>query len=105
VIGPGSEITGLTITSRRSEGGSLLPNADEAGGLCSFVVPKHGSITAAALPTTPGNGGDGYLPAAPAAPVGSRAPRDVVPAAVFAVLVGLCAAMWSGRRRRGLAAA
>ena len=103
VIGPGSEITGLTITSRRSEGGRFLPNADEAGGLCSFVVPAHGSITAATLPSGPGNGGDGYLPAAPT-PI-SSASRDLVPISVFAMLLGACAAVWTGRRRRGVAVA
>ena len=104
VIGPGSKITGLSITTRRSEGGRLLPNADEAGGVCTFVVPAKGSITAATLPSGRG-GGDGYLPAAPAPGARAAATRDLVPSLVFAMLIGACAAVWTGRRRRGAAVA
>jgi hypothetical protein len=104
-IGAGSTITGLSITTRRSEGGSLLPNADEAGGLCAFVVPKNGSITSATLPAGPSAGGDGYLPAAATANTGSNVWHNVVPSLVFAALIGGCAATWTGRRRRGLAVA
>ena len=100
VIGPGSKITGLTITTRRSEGGRLLPNADEAGGLCPFVVPKSGSITAATLPGGSGNAGDGYLPAALSPQVGSTTLANVLRSLVFAILVGACAAALVGRRRR-----
>jgi hypothetical protein len=104
VIGPGGKITGLSITTRRSEGGHFLPNADEAGGVCGFVVPQQGSITSATLPTGPGAGGDGFLPAAPVVNTGSHDVRNLVPSVVFAVLMGGCAAAWS-RRRRGLATA
>jgi hypothetical protein len=99
-IGPGSHITGLNITTRRSEGGRLLPNADEAGGVCPFVVPKTGSITAATFPSGPGNGGDGYLPAALTPHVDSTTLANLARSLVFAILVGACAATLTGRRRR-----
>jgi len=100
VIGPASRLTGFSITTRRSEGGRLLPNADEAAGVCPFVIPKTGSITAATLPSGPGSSDTGYLPAAPV-PHGSTASlANVLRSLLFAVLVGACVAAWSGRRRR-----
>ena len=102
VIGPGSEITGLKITMRRSEAGRFIPNADEAAGLCSFVVPDHGSIAQGMLP--PGSGGDGFLPGAPALRASADVVRDMVPSIIFAILVGACVTVVAGRRRRpGLA--
>ena len=100
VLGPGVRITGLTITTRRSEGASLLLNADEAGGVCPFVIPKSGSITSTALPGTPGGGGGGYLPAAAQPRLASTALADILRSLVFAILVGACAATLVGRRRR-----
>jgi hypothetical protein len=108
VIGPGSKITGLSITTRRSEAGHFIPNADEAAGVCPFVVPQHGSITAGTLPPGggSGNGGNpGLLPAAPVLQAGSTLLRDSLPALVFAVLLGACAGVLTDRRRRGLAVA
>jgi hypothetical protein len=102
MLGPGVQISGLTVTTRRSEGARLIINADEAAGLCPFVVPDHGSITAATVPGDSGPGGDGFLPSAPLL-VGAQTVRNLVPSVVFAVLVGACVATWTGRRRRGLA--
>ncbi|HEU5033993.1 MAG TPA: hypothetical protein VFT62_04440, partial [Mycobacteriales bacterium] len=109
VIGPGTQISGLSITTRRSEGGRLLPNADEAAGLCPFVVPQHGSISAAMLPGDvggPSNTGanPGLLPAAPAVAAGSSLLRGTVPALALAVLFGAAATIVSGRRRGGMTA-
>jgi hypothetical protein len=47
----GESITGLAITSRRDIANSVVPNADEAAGLCPFVVPS--STTPASAPTVP----------------------------------------------------
>jgi len=101
VLGPGVQISGLKVTTRRSEGARLIINADEAAGLCPFVVPKH-SITAATFPGGgSGPGGDGFLPSAPVLG-GTQALRNLVPSMVFAVLVGACVTAWTGRRRRGM---
>jgi hypothetical protein len=100
VIGPGVRVTGLTTTSYRSQAGDLYFAADAAGGLCPFVVPKTGSITAATLPSGPGDGGDGYLPAAMTPHVDSTTLANLARSLVFAILVGACAATLAGRRRR-----
>jgi hypothetical protein len=102
VIGPGAKITGLKITMRRSEAGRVVPNVDEAAGLCPFVVPKRGSVGAAAVP---GGGSDaGFLP--PASGLGLSTDRlaDVGESLLFALLLGTGTAAVVGRRRRPLPA-
>jgi hypothetical protein len=102
-LAPGVEFTGLKITTRRSEASSLVINADEAAGLCPFVVPGHKSGAAAALPGTPGGGNPGLLPAAPVLGDGSAALlRRSAPSVVFALLVGACVTVLGRRRRWGL---
>ncbi|MDQ1705802.1 MAG: hypothetical protein QOF18_2168 [Frankiaceae bacterium] len=105
VIGPSSTITGLSITTRRSEGGHFLPNADEAAGVCPFVVPKHGSIAQGVGPTGGSGDNPGLLPAAPRLGASSTVLRESLPGALLALLVGACAVAWTGRRRDGLALA
>ena len=100
VLGPGVRVTGLTATTYRSEASHLFLQADVAGGLCSFVIPKSGSITSATLPIGPGGGGSGYLPAALSPRVASVALGNLLRSLVLAILVGACAATLSGRRRR-----
>ncbi len=106
VLGPGAKLSGFTITSRRSEAGRFLPNADEAAGLCAFTIPAKGSVSAAVPPgsTGPGAGNPGLLPAAPSpAQVRSLVTR-MLPAGLMGLLVFTGAAV-VGRRRGGLALA
>jgi hypothetical protein len=42
-ISTGESITGLAITARRNVANSVVPNADEAAGLCPFVVQASAS--------------------------------------------------------------
>ncbi|HVA59194.1 MAG TPA: hypothetical protein VNG13_01500 [Mycobacteriales bacterium] len=107
VIGPGIKITGLSITSRRSEGAVLVPNADSANGLCPFVVPTHGSISSFTVPPAGGNGDPWLLPAPPAVGASLSAYlRSLLPDSVLALLLGLLAATVTNRRQRfGLVAA
>jgi hypothetical protein len=100
VIGPGSKITGLKITMRRSEAGKVVPNVDEAAGVCPFIVPDSGSVTAVAVPS--GGGDDGFLPAAPTLPVPSQL-RDFLVSLLFALLIGACVTVRTGRGRQALA--
>jgi hypothetical protein len=99
VIGPGSKITGLAITTRRSEAGHFLPNADEAAGVCGFVVPRHGSLAAHVVPGVPGSDNPWLLPAAPAIRAGASALRSALPALVFALLLGVAVGVGTSRRR------
>ena len=92
VIGPGTKITGLAVTMRRSEAGRLVPNADEGAGLCPFVVPQRGSVQAVAAP------GVGFLPGAPTVSTGML--RDLLPSAALAGLLGALVVAVAGRRRR-----
>jgi hypothetical protein len=104
VLGPGAKLTGFTVTARRSEGAHFLPNADEAAGLCPFVIPAKGSVAAAALPSNPGANDPGLLPAAPSVNALRSAVRTALP---VSILLGLAvgaaaAAAVGGRGRHGL---
>ena len=90
VLTPGTSITGLAVTMRRSEAARLVPNADEGAGLCPFVVPRHGSVRAFSVPA--------FLP--PAASLGGGLLRDELPSIALAGLLGALAAAVVGRRRR-----
>jgi hypothetical protein len=96
-ITPGTKITGLAVTMRRSEAGRLVPNADEGAGLCPFVVPRKGSIHSAAAPT-------GFLPAAPDLDAGAGVVRDLLPSLALAGALGALASVVLGRRRRWVGA-
>jgi hypothetical protein len=91
MIGPGTKITGLAITTRRSEAASFVPNADEAAGQCPFVVPRHGSLAARTIPA--------FLPPAAIAARAGRL-RDELPAAALAALLVAAVVAGAGRRRR-----
>jgi hypothetical protein len=98
VLTPGTKITGLAVTMRRSEAARLVPNADEGAGLCPFVIPRKGSTRAAAIP------GVAFLPGAPTLGTGTGLVRDAVPSVVLAGLLGALAAALAGRRRRWVGA-
>ena len=56
-LAKGAKLTGLSITTRRQEGGLLVPNADEAGSLgCPFVVGAQ------AVASGPATGGGSTVP-------------------------------------------
>jgi len=90
VLGPGVSISGLSVTTRRSEAASLIINADEAAGLCPFVIPRHGSVRAFSVPS--------FLP--PAAGFGGGVLGDELPSIALAGLLGALAAEVVTRRRR-----
>jgi hypothetical protein len=46
----GEKITGLAVTARRDIANAIVPNADEAAGLCPFVVPAAALSQAVAAP-------------------------------------------------------
>jgi len=94
MVGPGTKITGLAITTRRSEAARLVPNADEAAGQCPFVVPSHGSLAARTIPA--------FLP--PAAITGAARLRDALPAAALAALLVATVVVAGSSRRRRVAA-
>jgi hypothetical protein len=90
VLKPGTTLTGLAVTMRRSEASSLVPNADEGAGQCPFIVPRHGSIHSFSVP--------GFLPGA--ASGGGGLIRDELPSIALAGLLGALAAAVVSRRRR-----
>ena len=90
LLGPGVSVSGLSVTSRRSEASSLVINADEAAGLCPFVIPRHGSVRSFSVPA--------FLP--PAARLGGGLLRDKLPSIALAGLLGAMAAAVVSRRRR-----
>jgi hypothetical protein len=47
----GEKVTGLAVTSRRDIANAIVPNADEAGGLCPFAVPST-AVSQAAVAAT-----------------------------------------------------
>jgi hypothetical protein len=63
----GESITGLAITARRDVANAVVPNADEAAGLCPFVVHQTSTGPPVTVPgptdnrSVPGNGQHGGL--------------------------------------------
>jgi hypothetical protein len=91
----GASITGLAGETRRSYPEALAPVADAAEGVCPATLAAGGAAS---------GGASGYLPSAPTLG-GTQALRNLLPSALFAVLVGACVTAWTGRRRRGMALA
>jgi hypothetical protein len=102
VLEAGSKLTGLSVTMRRSENlvaVSALPNADEAAGLCPFVIPSH-TLAAGSAPGSGPGGGSAYLPGAATLAGTAGALRDLLPAVALSAVLGAAAAAVAGRRRR-----
>jgi hypothetical protein len=93
----GAKLTGLSITTRRNEGGFLVPNADEAGSLgCPFVVGARNSTVMAQAVT-----GSQTVPSAvDTRPVPGRLASTGLPLGLPVLALGLVLAAGLVVRRR-----